>query len=163
MVLFIFWFYFVVEFDDNDENEAKRNGTPCDRALEHVDISWPWWMRIAGTLFTVMVFAVIVCGCLLFTVSIDFCPGRILCCMYICMLFPIATFTFYIIWVALGTYMVDQLYQADSNRDSHCKLGRNATVYLGLMYCYLFALFILAVIYIIYKMAFKFGQRRRKK
>ena len=163
MVLFIFWFYFVVEFDDNDEDEAKMVNSSCDRALEHVDISWAWWMRIAGTLFTVMVFAVIVCGCLLFTVSIDFCPCRILCCMYICMLFPIATFTFYIIWVALGTYMVDQLYQASSNRDDHCKLGRNATVYLGLMYCYLFALFILAIIYIIYKMAFKFGQRRRKK
>lgn len=163
MVL-LFGFYFsIVEFDEDDENEAEEDGKPCDQALKHIDVSWAWWLRVAGTLFTIIVFAVIMCGCLLFTVSIDFCPSRVLNLMYCCMLFPIGTFTFYFIWMGVGTYMVDQLYKADSDRSSHCKLGKNSTVYLGLMYCYLFALFIVAIMYIIYKVAFKFGQRRRKK
>ena len=38
--------------------------------------------------------------------------------------------------------MVDQLYKADGDRSHHCKLGKNSTTYLGLMYCYLFALLI---------------------
>lgn len=152
----------IVEFNDNDENEAKHNNS-CGNALDDFDLSWAWWLRVAGTLFTVVVFAVIMCGCLLFTVSIDFCPSRVLHLMYCCMLFPALTFIFFLIWIGLGTYMVEQLYKADSNRSKHCKLGRNTTVYLGLMYCYLFSLLILTLIYVIYKMAFKFGQRRRKK
>lgn len=59
--------------------------------------------------------------------------------------------------------MVEELYKASSDRSEHCKLGKNATVYLGLMYCYLFALSIVALIYIIYKMAFKLGKRSRKR
>ena len=161
MVLFLV--FYLVEFNDGDEAEAKMVNSSCDRAVENVDVSWAWWLRVAGTLFTVMVFAVIMCGCLMFTVSIDFCPSRVLHIMYCCMLFPIATFLFFLIWLAVGTYMVDQLYKASGDRSQHCKLGKNSTVYLGLMYCYLFALFILALIYIIYKAAFKFGQRRRKK
>lgn len=153
----------LIEFDDDDEDEAKITNSSCDRALEDIDLSWPWWLRVAGTLFTVMVFAVIVCGCLMFTVSIDFCPSRILQLMYCCMVFPIGTFVFFFIWLGVGTYMVDQLYKADGDRSHHCKLGKNSTTYLGLMYCYLFALLILTIIYIIYKMAFKFGKRSRKK
>ena len=161
---FCLWFCFlIVEFDDDDEDAAKITNSSCDRALEDIDLSWPWWLRVAGTLFTVMVFALIVCGCLMFTVSIDFCPSRILHIMYCCMLFPIGTFAFFFIWLGVGTYMVDQLYKADSDRSHHCRLGKNATTYLGLMYCYLFALLILTLIYLIYKMAFKFGKRSRKK
>ena len=151
----------IVEFDDADEDEAKTGA--CDRALEDFDLSWAWWLRVAGTLFTVMVFAVIVCGCLMFTVSIDFCPSRILHIMYCCMLFPIGTFAFFFIWLGVGTYMVDQLYQQTGNQSTHCDLGKKTTTYLGLMYCYLLALLILAIIYTIYKMAFKFGKRSRKK
>ena len=159
----IFSFFLIVEFDDDDEKEAEKNNTACDQALDDFDLSWPWWLRVAGTLFTVMVFALIVCGCLMFTVSIDFCPSRILHIMYCCMLFPIVTFVFFLIWIGLGTYMVDQLYKKRNDEKELCRLGKKTTAYLGLMYCYLFAILILALIFIIYKMAYRFGQRRRKK
>ena len=135
----------------------------CEQALDGFGLKWVWWLRVAGTLFTIVVFAVCVCGCLMFTVSIDFCPSRILQIMYCCMLFPILTFTFFLIWLGLGTYMVERLYAENSDRGSHCKLAKNQTAYLGLMYIYLLALVILAITYCVYKMAFTLGKRSRKK
>jgi len=154
---------FVVDFNDNDEDEAERNQSACDRALDGFGVSWPWYLRVAGTLFTVMVFAVCMCGCLMFAVSIDFWPTKVLHFLYCCMILPTGTFVFFLIWLGIGTYMVEELYKADGSRSSHCKLGKNATAYVGLMYCYLIALLILVVLYAIYRMAFKLGKRSRKK
>ena len=158
-----FIIFFAVDFDDDDEDEAEKPNSTCERALDGFGLKWDWWLRVAGTLFTVMVFAVCVCGCLTFTVSIDFCPARILHIMYCCMLFPIFTFAFFLIWLGLGTYMVDKLYTEDSDRSTHCELAKNTVAYLGLMYCYLFALVIVGIVYCVYKMAFTLGKRSRKK
>ena len=161
LVLFLNFFIYAVDFDSDDEEESE-NGT-CKEALDGFGLKWDWWLRIAGTLFTLVVFAGCCCGCLMFTVTIDFCPSRVLHVMYCCILIPLFTFVFFFIWIGLGTYMVDKLYTESSDRNTHCKLGKNTTAYLGLMYCYLFALVILAVIYCIYKMAFTLGKRSRKK
>lgn len=95
--------------------------------------------QASGIIAMIMIFTSCICCCSFSALCMGSCPKTVRICGCVGFIIVLVVLSFFLGWIALGTYFVIQIHSAST-------VCRNTIMYLVLLYAYLFVLTIMGIV-----------------